>query len=208
MEKIQQKTSDKTWYDEVGQAIPVNRVTKIEKLFERQSAKLLKGAVGLHQKLADFKTEITQICQEAYLLFMKDKGLNPKSSKGNFTWYNFNRSIKVEVNINELIDFDDLGIQAAKEVFSSFLNENVQSKDQFIKQMVLDAFETSRGKLDAKKIFGLIRYKSKIKNQRFQEAVKLLEESIRRPKSRTYFRVSKKNSSGKYEVIDLNFSSI
>ena len=74
--------------------------------------------------------------------------------------------------------------------------------------MVLDAFETSRGKLDARKVFGLIRYKSKINNVLFQAAVKLLEQSIRRPESRTYFRVWTKDENGKYNNINLNFSSI
>ena len=203
-----QTSKDKLWHDESGQPIPYSRITKSERLMERQSAKLMKGAKGLNKRLADFKNEVSKICQEAYDAFMNEKGVNPDKRKGNFTWYNFNRTIKIEVNINERVDFDDLTVQAAKEKFTQFLDVNIESKDQFIKQMVLDAFETSRGKLDARKVFGLIRYKSKINNVLFQEAVKLLEESIRRPESRTYFRVWTKDENGKYNNIDLNFSSI
>lgn len=206
---IQVQTSkEKLWYDESGQAIPYSRTTKTERLMERQSAKLMKGAQNLNKKLTDFKDEVSKVCQEAYDAFMTEKGVNPDNRKGNFTWYNFNRTIKIEVSINERIDFDDLTVQAAKEKFTQFLDGNIESKDQFIKQLVLDAFETSRGKLDARKVFGLIRYKTKIKNALFQEAVKLLEESIRRPESRTYFRVWTKDANGKYNNIDLNFSSI
>ncbi|WP_136464920.1 DUF3164 family protein [Flagellimonas onchidii] len=205
---IAQTSKDKLWLDESGQAVPYNRTTKAERLMERQSYRLLKQAQGLNKRLADFKNEVAQVCQKAYDAFMAEKGVNPENRKGNFTWYNFNRTIKIEVSINERIDFDDLTAQAAKERFTQFLDTNIESKDQFIKQMVLDAFETSRGKLDARKVFGLIRYKAKIKSALFQEAVKLLEESIRRPESRTYFRVWTKDGNGKYNNVDLNFSSI
>ena len=203
-----QTSKDKMWHDESGQRIPYIRITKSERLMERQSAKLMKGAQGLNKKLSGFKNDISKICQEAYDVFMTEKGVSTDNRKGNFTWYNFDRTIKIEVSINERVDFDELTVQAAKEKFTQFLNINIESKNTFIKQMVLDAFETSRGKLDARKVFGLIRYKSKIKNALFQEAVKLLEESIRRPESRTYFRVWTKDENGKYNNIDLNFSSI
>ncbi|TSE02804.1 DUF3164 family protein [Aquimarina algiphila] len=205
---IKQTSKDKFWYDESGQAIPYNRTTKTERLMERRSSQLLKDAEGIHHKLSDFKANINLICREVYETFMKDKGLIQENRKGNFTWFNFNRTIKIEVSVTDRIEFDDLTIQAAKEKFHQFLDTNISSNDEFIKQMVLDAFETSKGKLDTRKVFDLIRYKTKIKKPLFQQAVQLLQESIRRPESRTYFRVWLKDENGKYNNVDLNFSSI
>jgi len=204
--EITQKSKQKFWKDESGQLIPYNRTTKVERLHERLSGQLLKEAQRLNRLLTAFKRRVNDACLDAYHAYMKEKEV--RGVKGNFTWYNFNRTIKIEVNIHERITFDELGVIAAKEKFNEFLNANIESKDQFIKQMVLDAFETSKGKLDAKKIMGLIRYKSKIKNETFQRAVELLEESIRRPDSRTYFRISIKDENGKYQFINLNFSSV
>ena len=128
--------------------------------------------------------------------------------KGGFTWKNFDGSIKIESSVSESIKFDDLGIIACKEKLELFLNNNLESKDAFIKQMVLDAFETSRGKLDAKKVLSLLTYRSKIKAPLFQEALNLLEKAIRRPDSKMYFRVFVKDEAGEYKNIDLNISSI
>jgi hypothetical protein len=128
--------------------------------------------------------------------------------KGNFTWYNFDRTIKIEVSINDRIEFDDLQITACKQKLDEFLNEQLDSKTEFVREMVTDAFSTSRGKLDAKKVLSLMKYKSKIKHQLFQEALTLLTDSIRRPDSRTYFRIWEQQPDGRYELLDLNFSSI
>ncbi len=202
-----QKSSDKLWQDEKGTEIPFSRITKVERLMERKSGKLINEAKKLHNKLSAFKEQIREACYEVYDAFMVEHD-NKKDGKGNFTWYNFDRSIKIEVNINERIEFDDLNITACKDKLDQFLSANVESKDEFIKQLVLDAFETSRGKLDAKKVMSLLRYKSKIKVSLFQEAMELLESGIRRPDSKTYFRIWAKNQEGKYQSIDLNFSSI
>ena len=208
MRKIEkQKSTDQYWTDEKGVKSPYSRTTKAERLMENQSFKLAKEALKLNKELSVFKNYVRDVCQNVYDTFMAEKN-NDTPTKGNFTWYNFDRSIKIEVSINERIEFDDLTITACKDKLNEFLNENVESKDIVIKEMVLDAFETSRGKLDAKKVMSLLRYRNKIKAPVFQEALNLLEESIRRPESKTYFRVSTRTAEGKYEVIDLNFSSI
>lgn len=204
-----QKSSDKLWQDESGTTMPYSRITKVERKKETESAKLLKKALKINTDLEDFKQLVNTVCTDIYERYMESVNLDPtKPPKGNFTWFNFDRSIKIEVSISEQITFDDLGITACKEKLELFLNNNLESKDAFIKQMVLDAFETSRGKLDAKKVTSLLRYRSKIKAVLFQEALNLLEESIRRPKSKTYFKVSAKDQAGEYQNINLNFSSI
>lgn len=200
-------TKDKVWVDEAGTRIPFNRVTKVERLKERQAASLHVEAVRINKQLASFKEKIRKICDEVYAAVMAENGAKT-DAKGNFTWYNFDRSIKVEVNINDRIDFDDLTIKASKEKFDEFLDDNIEGKAEFAKELVSDAFSTSRGKLDAKKVLSLLKYRQKIKDAKFQEAITLLEKSIRRPGSRTYFRIWQLDAEGKYQNIDLNFSSI
>jgi len=204
---IQQKQKDGMWTDESGTQIPVNRLTKAEKLMERHSYKLLRGAQKLNADLAAFKQLLIDLSNEAYKVFMDEKEAKP--TKGNFTWYNFNRSIKIEVSINEKIEFDDLTIEAAKARFDEFLKLNITSKNEFVKDMILDAFQTKqKGKLDVKRVLQLTRYEDRINDRLFSEAVQLINEGIRRPSSKTYFRIWLKDESGKYHNIDLNLSSI
>lgn len=81
--------------------------------------------------------------------------------------------------------------------------------NEFVKEIITGAFEAERsGNLDTKQVMNLTRYVNKVNDSLFSEAVKLIQESIRRPKTKTYFRVWLKDADGKYVNIDLNLSSI
>ena len=203
-----QTSKDQFWLDEKGSQIPFNRINEVERLMERSSAKLLKESLTINKRLSDFKIEVKETCEKIYDAYMKMAKNEDKKSKGNFTWFNFDRSIKIEVSISERIEFDDLGIQVCKDKLNQYIDENVSAKEDFIKQMITDAFSTTKGKLDAKKVMSLLRYKSKVKTPLFLEAMDHLENSIRRPDSKQYFRVFGKLEDGSYQLIDLNFSSI
>lgn len=207
---ITQKSKENTWTDENGTPIPYNRTTKSERLMERYSASILKKAQAINKNLIAYKEYIRKLSQEAYDTFMLEKEVSKnKKHKGNFTWFNFNRTIKIEVSVNEPITFDELTITAAKLKFDEFLETNITASNEFVKAMILDAFQTSRGhKMDVIRVMNLTRYKSKINKPLFTEAVTLIEEAIRRPKSKTYFRVWLKDEEGKYQNVDLNLSSV
>ncbi len=202
-----QKSNQEFWIDESGTRIPYNRTTKVERLMERKSAELVRKANNLNEGLVKYKETIQAICNEVEQAYMLEKGIQTKG-KGNFTWHNFDRSIKVERDVNERIVFDDMGVAAAREKLDLFLDAHLDSKIAFIKDMVTDAFQTSGGKLDTKKVMGLLKYRQKIKQPLFQEAMNLLEESIRNPSSKIYYRVWVKDTQEQYKAIELNFSSI
>lgn len=203
-----QKSSDKLWKDENGLSIPYSRTTKTERLMERRSNQLLNHALKVNEKLVDLKQEIKEVCREVYEQYMAENNNAKSESKGNFTWHNFDRSIRIEANISEPIKFDDLGIQACKDKLDEFLSENVQTKNAYINDMILDAFQTTRGKLDTKKVLGMLKWRSKIKHKKYHEAMDHLENAIRRPKSKTYFRIFILQEDGSYENVELNLSSI
>lgn len=202
-----QKSTDQYWTDEKGVKSPYSRTTKSERLMEIQSLKIAKEAIRLNTDLSAFKNNLKAVCENVYSTFMMEKE-NYTPGKGNFTWKNFDGSIKIECSVSDRIEFDDLTITACKDKLTEFLDNTVESKEDFVKEMVTDAFETSRGKLDAKKVMSLLRYRSKIKAPIFQEALNLLESAIRRPESKTYFRVWVKDEEGKYKNVELNLSAV
>lgn len=205
---MQQRTKDSVWVDESGMKIPVNRIKPIERLMERRAGEVYSKAVAINAQLVAFKELIRKACNEVYDRFMDDKGIDASKSKGYFTWYNFDHSVKIEVSIQDRITFDDMTIKAAQETLNAFLTEVVDSKFDFVKDLVRDAFTTSRGKLDAKKVLGLIKYRDRIDHPMFHQAASLIEKSIRRPDSKTYYRVFIRNEEGQYEAVELNFSNV
>jgi hypothetical protein len=204
---MKQEIKDGFWINEAGDKVPVGYINKSDRLKERHAHTLLVRAKSLNEKLTEFKELSQRLNDEVLKAAMDDFKASP-AGKGNYTWFNFDRGIKIEVSVNERIEFDDLTIKACKEKLDEFLNANVESKHEMIKQIVTDAFSTTRGKLDAKKVMSLLRYKDKVKDALFLESMELLEKSIRRPESRTYYRISERQEDGSYHVIDLNFSSI
>jgi hypothetical protein len=205
----QQKS--KMWFDESGQSIPANRITRSEKLRERHAAKLAATAADLNSRLSAFKSLINDFSKEVYESFLEENNISSEARKGNFTWYNFDRSIKVEMSINEQIAFDDMLIHAAKEKFDQFLTDNTSSVEEMIRGLLMHAFETSKGRLDTKRVMNLLQYRQRVDAKKyplFHEALDLVQKAIRKPKSRTYFRVWVRDDSGEYQNIDLNFSSV
>lgn len=202
-----QKVKDKTWTDESGATVPVTYISNATRLRERNAATLVHSAKVVNKQLLEFKKLMEKLCGDVFAKTMEEyKGKT--ETKGNFTWFNFDRSFKIEVSISERIDFDDLAITAAKGKLDAFLNENLDAKMEFLKDMVVDVFSTSRGRIDSKKVMQLMKYRTKISHPLFQEAINILTDGIRKPGSRTYFRIWERDKDGEYKLIELNFSAI
>ncbi|MFK5950175.1 MAG: DUF3164 family protein [Methylococcales bacterium] len=202
-----QKVKDKQWINESGNLVPMAYISPGNRLKERSAGSLLKDAKRINDQLSEFKIKMQKLCDEVYEKMIEEFKAK-KDTKGNFSWFNFDRSTKIDVSVNERIDFDDITIQACKQKLDEFLNESLDAKHEFVKEMVTDAFSTSKGNLDAKKVMNLLKWRKQVKAPLFQEALDLMEESIRRPDSKTYFRIWERDGSGEYHLIDLNFSSI
>jgi len=202
-----QKVKDENWIDESGRSVPVKYISAGSKLKEKNAATLLKQSKEISKRLIDFKKNIEKLSDEVLVKMAEENNIK-NLQKGNYTWFNFDRSIKIEVSISDRIDFDDICIAGAKAKLDEFLNANLDSKQAFIKELVQDAFSTAKGKMDVKKVMSLMKYGSRITDQLFQEAIALIKESIRNPDSKTYFRIWEREKNGDYKLIDLNFSSI
>ena len=203
----QQLVKDKEWVNESGQKVPVEYISPGQRLQERYAYSLLKEAKRINGMLLQFKQGTQKMSKEVFEIMMKEYKAKP-DSKGNYCFFNFDRSIKVEVTISDRIEFEDLAIEACKGKLNEFLDGNLTGKQDFVKELVADAFSTQKGKLDAKKVMSLLKYRMKIKDPLFQDALNLLEGSIRRPDSKMYFRIWERNEDGGYSNVDLNFSSL
>jgi hypothetical protein len=201
----------KIWKDENGITIPASRVTKSEKLREQVIERLLKRAQKLSQELAKFKDEFANTSDEVYDAVMAENGVDTTDRKGNFCFYNFDRTIKAEVDVSDRIEFDDAMIAVAKQHFDIFLDNTTGGVDEMIRELILDAFSTVKGKLDTKKVMTLVKYRQRIdpnKYPQFHKAIDAIEKGMRKPSSRRYYRISVRNSQGGYDAINLNFSSL
>jgi len=206
------KQNTKTWTDEQGNQVPTRYLTKYDKVRHKRAQQLAKEAKSLQQRMVKFKDWFDQLAEEVYKTFLENYGLDRNDRKGNFTFMSFDGQIKVEVDVNQLIRFDDNLIQAAHAKLKEFLNNALGDQEEFMSELINNAFETSSGQLDAKRVLHLTKYRQKIKGKEnhrlYNEAMDLLEQSITRPDSKRYMRIYEKDKDGKYQPIVLNFSAL
>jgi hypothetical protein len=204
----QQKSSDKVWTDESGSQIPFNRTTALERLQEKNAWTLLTGAQKANKTLTELKQMAEKLCQDVYELSLSDTDTEGANRKGQYTWHNFDRSIKIVKDVQSSIVFDDLTIQAAKEKLDQFIDAGMHGVDSFMREIVMSAFQKTSGVMDVKKVLELKKYKTRTKDPIYHEAMELIDKAIRRPSSKDYFRVFLRNDKGEYDLINLNFSAI
>ena len=202
-----QKAKQKTWVDGTGQEVPIQYIGATAKLKERNAAKLIKKGKQISEQLNAYKKLMVQLSLS--IAKQQEKELNIKfNPTGIFICYNFDKSIKIEGKLTSKITFDDLTINACKQKLDEFIKTSIETKSEIMKNMIIDAFTTVRGKTDTKKVMSLLKYKDKEKNALFQEAMSLLEKSIERMNSKRYWTIYERNEEGEYKSINLNFSSV
>ena len=204
----QQKAADKFWQDEAGLSIPFDRITRYERKAEAGIGKITKEAIALNTRLSAFKTDLKEMVDTLYKEFVTSNEGKSASKKGNITLYNFDRSVKVEVNINEPIHFDEEFIKLAKAELDALLADELHNTSSWIKGVISDAFEKSRGELDTDKVLGLKKHASRTTDERYHKAMKFIDQAINRPTSREYYRVWVRGENGQYQNVQLNFSAI
>lgn len=194
----------KQWIDLNGNEVPAQYVPKLDKERERITLKYLAKAKKLSQQLEKLKEEMLNDCDAVYQQMLKENNV-PAHSKGGYSISTFNRDAKIEVSVQERIEFDDM-ITVAHEKIKQFLEEKTQGVDTDLQQIIHQAFETRRGQMDAKRVLRLFRLK--INHPRWLEAMDLIKQSINRNNSKRYVRVWEKDNQGEYRNVELNFSSI
>lgn len=205
MEIKQQTSKNKTWLDNAGTPVPFNRITTAEKLKEKYAYNLATEALKLNNALCAFRETIDAQCMEVFQLVLTEMQI--EKSKGNHTWYNFDRSIKIEVSIGERIEFDTVLIEKCKDTLLELIREGVSKSHAYLESVILGAFQTTTGKLDTKRVMGLKAHARRITDERYHKAMEYLDESITRSFNKKYFRVSLLNEHKEYDAIGLDFSS-
>ena len=206
--KTIQTSKDQFWKDESDIKIPYNRITKTERLIERSVARIHKQHVKMRDGLIEYKKMLADTVEKCYQADMKSKGVDAADKKGGYTMYCFNRTIRVERAVHGNPSYDEATIEAAKIKFDEYMEKNVTGTEEFVKDMIIDAFESRNGQLDKNRINRLISYKNRSKNTLFIEACDLLSTAVRYPSSSIYYSVYEMDGNGKYENLVLQFSSL
>jgi hypothetical protein len=196
----------KTMKNHLGEDVPIKYIPKSELKKEALTQKALKEARKISDALVMFKGKMLESCDLLYAEIREDENISAKKSKkGNYTLFSFDKSIKIEVAVQDRIEFDD-NINLAQEKLKEFLVVKTKGADADLSALVNQAFQTTKGRLDTKRIFGL--FSLQINHPLWSEAMELIKKSINRNVSKRYMTVWEKNEEGEYKQVQLNFASI
>lgn len=205
-------SKDAIWKNAAGDSVPVKFVPKADRLKESLSHNILKHSLqaekqlkALHGILSDAFAAVEAAVKEDFEIKTKKP---KKQGKGSFTWYNFDKSLKIEADINEISKWDGALMTEALNLLNAYLDASLSDANLLVKELVNSAFSNSSGMIDSKKVFQLLKYENKIKNAKFLKACELIKQAQSVDKTKLYMRVWEKQNDGQYRNINLNFSSL
>lgn len=205
-------SKDATWRNASGDVVPVKFVPKTDKHKELIAAKIFKAALSvesalkaLHELMNEAYKEVTAMVREEYELKYEKK---QKEGKGSFTWYNFDKSLKVEAEVNEIVRWDSALMTEALSLLNKYISGSLSESNELIKQLVNDAFSNTKGMIDTRKVYQLLKYEKNIKNASFQKACQLIKNASTIDRTKMYQRIWYRDERGEYKNINLNFSQL
>jgi hypothetical protein len=182
---------------------------------ERYALKIFNASVKVEELLYALSALIDVGMTDVQTAYLKQKSKINKDKEilnhadGGFTFYSFDKKVKIERIVVTLIDYDPAILLKSKEFFMEYLKEFGEDPDIVIlSNLIISAYSTKRGKLDVKKLDALLSYKTKINNEKFAKAIEHLESARKESKNKKYYNVYFKDQEGKYKQINLRISGV
>jgi len=206
MAKVEKKETHKTWINKFGAEVPEGMVTRDDKLRDEVVNKIINKARKGERLIAKFKESVYGDIEEYMKRLRTECGLDAMkdSRKGNVALMSFNGKRKVQIRIQESIQFNEK-LTLAKEKIDLYLNEITSEANDEIKFFIKSVFDDKNDNIDVKRVIGL--KKLAIKHPLFIDAMKLVDEATEVGGSKQYIQFyEKQGAEDKWESILLNFS--
>lgn len=187
---------------------PISTVKEIDKLRDQMVKEIVKKTLEESEKLAEIKKEFFKTIQAFVELSSEKYGLKFGGKKGNMTFMSYDGEYKVLVAVNENIIFDER-LQIAKELIDQCIKDWSNGSCDEIKALVQDAFYVGKsGNINKNRILGLRRLD--IQDERWQQAMAAISDSIQVSDSKQYVRIYRRNpnDADKYDLVNLDISSL
>lgn len=126
--------------------------------------------------------------------------------KGNLALTSYDGSIRISVAMSERIGFTE-EIWAAKAILDELIADATKDTKPFVRELVSRAFRVKQGTLDAKEILRLRSYEVHDEPQ-WDRAMEIIDKARRIKSTQPCFRIHFRDASGKYQMLNLDFSTV
>ncbi|CZT33014.1 DUF3164 family protein [Rhizobium sp. 9140] len=178
--------------DAKGSYVPLSMVKPQHKLEDETVRKIMGHAVSLNEQIGRFRGHTMTDLGDFDALIAQEYNAKIGGAKGNRTYQTFDGLMKVQVQVQELIDFGS-ELHIAKSLIDECLNEWSSDSRPEIQSIVTRAFNTdSEGKINRSEIFMLMRHE--IEDPRWKRAMDAIRDAMRVTGSKEYVRFYRRDA--------------
>lgn len=192
--------------DNRGRLVPESQIKDIDLMRDDVVRELHAEAVEVQKVLAKFKQKAFDSIHSFVSLSAEKYGAKVGGAKGNVSLLTFDGGLRVQLAIQESIQFDER-LQAAKELIDECLREWTVGARPEIATLVQDAFRVdAAGKLRTGSVLALRRLD--ITDARWLQAMRAIGEAVQVVGSKSYVRFYSRDDNGQYQAISLDIAGV
>ncbi|KNC89686.1 DUF3164 family protein [Trabulsiella odontotermitis] len=198
---------DGYWTDARGVLTPVSLVKPIDQDRDALVGELVELAVNVSAALRDLKERAIADVQAFVDLSAEKYGAKTGGAKGNVTLFTYDGRFKIQRQMAENIKFDER-LQAAKTLIDECLADWTKDASPEIHALISQAFSSDQeGNIKTGRVLALRRLK--INDERWQNAMLAISESVQVVGTKSYIRVYERvGDSDEYRPIALDMSGV
>lgn len=198
--------------DAKGALVPIKAVRPEDELQDETVRTILGFALALSDQIARFKEHTFNDIGNFDAILEQEYGLEPGRGrgarwKGNRTLMTYDGLYKIEVQVQDRIDFGP-ELQIAKELIDDCLNEWAAEANDNLRAIVTRAFNTDKpGQVNRSEVFMLLRLN--IEDARWKQAMEAIRNAMRVVGSKTYFRAYHRDTpDGAWQAVPLDVAKV
>lgn len=169
--------------------------------------KMLTTAKTLCTELAEFK-QFCHINMDQNATALESYGKIRSNSKGGFSITNSDDTMKVTRRRDTEPVWDERSGKAV-ELIKDFLTDTIKKRDMKMFEILMSFLErNSKGDLEYARVMDLYKHEDKFDDERWKEGLRLIKESFSNHLKGFAYQFSFKGDDGKWQKVELNFSSL
>ncbi len=181
---------------------------KYEEYRDKMVIEIIKEAERINKELEGFKTRVFKELDK-FRKYAEKYGDIKKSSKGGFGLRTSDGKYLVRLKRDSVIEFDERA-DLAMSLIHDFLKDKIYKKDRKAYEIIMGLLaRNKKGDLDIRRVLILLKMKNQYDDERWNKAIKLLEESTtNRQISYGLVFYKRDETTGKDEPISLSLPTI
>lgn len=190
-----------------GHLVPVDQIKDIDRLRDDLVQDVIRKVTELQQEMRRVKEAISTEVEAFLELSAREYDTNYGGKKGNVTLSSFDGEHRIVRAVADHLAFDER-LQVAKELIDQCIHEWTAGSSSEVQALVEHAFQTdSAGKISTARVLGL--RSLNIKNDKWQQAMQAIMDSIQVTGSKSYLRFYKRQGEdGAYRQISLDVAAL